>query len=166
VARSALPSHVPTVAELYAECGTDFELSLDVKDQTAAEAVVAVARAAGAEAHQRLWICHPDWQVLARWREDPDFEGVRLVNSTRPKEMRQGAERRAAQLAAAGVDAVNLHYTDWTGGMTALFHRFGRHAFAWDAQHERIIRDLVRLGIDGIYGDHVDRLVDTLGLVP
>src|SRR5687767_15931052 len=47
VPRTALPSHVPTLADLYAECGTDFELSLDVKDPAAATATVAVARAAG-----------------------------------------------------------------------------------------------------------------------
>jgi len=164
--RSALPDHVPTLPELYAECGTDFELSLDAKDHGAAEAVVAAARAAGGGAASRLWICHPDWQLLAGWRKDPDFAGVRLVNSTRPKEMRHGAERRAAQLAEAGIDAVNLHYSDWTGGLTALFHRFGRYAFAWDAQHERIIRDLVRMGLDGVFGDHVDRLVDAMGLAP
>ncbi len=76
--------------------------------------------------------------------------------------MRQGPERRAAQLAEAGIDAVNLHYTDWTGGLTALFHRFGRYTFGWDAQHERIIRDLVRMGIDGVFSDHVDRLVDAM----
>src|SRR4051812_49965538 len=29
VDRSRLPAHVPTLADLYAECGTDFELSLD-----------------------------------------------------------------------------------------------------------------------------------------
>ena len=79
---------------------------LDAKDQRAAEAVVAVARAAGDGASGngalgRLWICHPDWHLLARWRTDPDFEGVRLVNSTRRKEMRQGPERRAAQLSEA-----------------------------------------------------------------
>jgi len=164
VPRSDLPAHVPTLAELYAECGNGFELSLDAKDQGAAEAVVAVARAAGDGAPGRLWICHPDWDVLARWRKDPDFEGVRLVNSTRRRDMRQGPERRAAQLAEAGIDAVNLHYTDWTGGLTALFHRFDRHVFGWDAQHERIVRDLVRMGIDGVFSDHVDRLVDALGL--
>src|SRR3954447_26169370 len=47
VDRSALPEHIPTLAELYATCGTGFELSLDVKDAAAAERVVAVARAAG-----------------------------------------------------------------------------------------------------------------------
>jgi len=163
VPRSALPEHVPSVADLYAECGTGFELSLDAKDHIAAEAVVAVARSAGDGAHERLWICHPDWELLAGWRRDPDFEGVHLVNSTRRQEMRQGPERRAAQLSEAGIDAVNLHYTDWTGGLTALFHRFGRHTFAWDAQHERIIRELVKIGIDGIFSDHVDRLMDAIG---
>ena len=75
--------------------------------------------------------------------------------------------RRAAGGAAAeaGIDAVNLHYSDWSGGKTVLFHRFGRYTFGWDAQHERIIRDLVRMGIDGVFSDHVDRLVDGMGLV-
>ncbi len=163
--RADLPEHVPTLAELYAECGTRFELSLDAKDHTSAEAVVMVARAAGDGAHERLWICHPDWQLLARWRQDPDFAGVHLVNSTTRKDMRQGPERRAAQLAEAGIDAVNLHYSDWTAGMAALFHRFGRYGFGWGAQHERIIRDLVRMGIDGVFSDHVDRLVDAMGLI-
>src|SRR3954451_14855922 len=30
--RAQLPDHVPTLEELYASCGTDYELSLDVKD--------------------------------------------------------------------------------------------------------------------------------------
>ena len=29
--RSALPPHIPTLEDLYAECGTDYDLSLDVK---------------------------------------------------------------------------------------------------------------------------------------
>src|SRR3954462_12958880 len=35
VARAALPAHIPALADLYAECGTEFELSLDVKDAEA-----------------------------------------------------------------------------------------------------------------------------------
>jgi len=76
--------------------------------------------------------------------------------------MRQGPERRAAQLSAAGIDAVNLHYDEWTGGLTTLFHRFGVHAFGWDAQHDRILRNLVRMGIDGVFSDHVDRMVEVI----
>jgi glycerophosphoryl diester phosphodiesterase len=151
---------VPTLEELYAECGTDYELSLDIKDPEAALAVVDVARAAGAEA--RLWLCHPDWALLAGWRKELD--DVHLVESTKLKAMRRGPERRAAQLSAAGIDAVNMHHTEWSGGLTTLFHRFGVLAFGWDAQHERVLRALVRMGIDGIYSDHVDRMVDVLGL--
>src|SRR3954451_2163401 len=32
VARADLPAHIPTLDDLYAVCGTAFELSLDVKD--------------------------------------------------------------------------------------------------------------------------------------
>ncbi|HEX2274819.1 MAG TPA: glycerophosphodiester phosphodiesterase [Acidimicrobiales bacterium] len=158
VARSALPPSVPSLEELYAECGTHFELSLDVYDPAAVETVVEVARAAGDDALGRLWLCHPDWELLAGWR--PVFPEAHLVNSTRLDDLRQGAERRAAQLSSAGVDAANLHHSDWTGGLTTLFHRFGRLAFAWGAQHERVVRALAGMGIDGVYGDHVDRLVE------
>ena len=160
--RASLPAHVPTLEDLYTECGTDFELSLDIKDPAAASAVVAVARAAGGGAPGRLWLCHPDWELLAEWRKE--FDDVRLVNSTKMREMRMGPERRAAQLSAAGIDTVNLHYEEWTGGLTTLFHRFGVLAFGWDAQHERVLKNLVRMGIDGVFSDHVDRMVDVLRL--
>ena len=106
----------------------------------------------------RLWLCHPDWQVVAALRPlDPD---VKLVDSTRLARMKEGPERRAAQLADAGVDAVNLHHTDWTGGLTTLFHRFGRYTLAWDLQHERVLRNVLRMGIDGVFSDWVDRMND------
>lgn len=162
LARSSLPAHVPTLEDLYAECGTGFELSLDIKDPAAASTVAAVARAAGAGAPEHLWLCHPNWELLAEWRKELD--DVRLVNSTRMREMRMGPERRAAQLSAAGIDTINLHYEEWTGGLTTLFHRFGVLAFGWDAQHERILKNLLRMGIDGVFSDHVDRMVDALRL--
>src|SRR5688500_12256193 len=69
VPRAALPSHVPSLAELYDDCGSDFDLSLDVKDEMAAPVVVAVAREAGGdEALRRLWLCHPELDVVASWR--------------------------------------------------------------------------------------------------
>src|SRR5205809_7289692 len=33
--RSELPDHIPALADLYAECGTAFELSLDMNDRHA-----------------------------------------------------------------------------------------------------------------------------------
>ena len=160
VDRASLPSWIPTLEELYATCGTDFELSLDVKDGDAAAATVAVARAAGADALPRLWLCHPDWELVRTWRTLAD--DVKLVDSTRLKRIKEGAERRAADLSSAGIDAVNLHHTDWNLGLATLFHRFDLHCFGWDAQFERVLLQLLRYGLDGVYSDHVDRMVDVL----
>ena len=160
VPRSALPSTVPTLGEVYEACGTDLEVSLDVRDPAAAAAVVGVARAAGGDALGRLWLCSPDWEVAASWRAlDAD---VRLVDSTRLRRIKEGPERRAARLAEAGVDALNMHWSDWTGGLTTLLHRFERYALAWDAQHRRQLDEVLALGVDGVFSDHVDRMVDAL----
>jgi glycerophosphoryl diester phosphodiesterase len=155
--RADLPDHIPTLADLYATCGTGLELSLDVKDPAAFDRVVAVARAAGGGALSRLWLCHHRWEQVAEWRGR--CEEVHLVDSTRLDRIREGAERRAATLAARGIDAVNLHHLDWTGGLTTLFHRFGVLAFGWDAQSPRVLAELLDAGIDAVYSDHVDRMV-------
>ena len=157
--RSALPDHVPSLEELYEACGTGFHLSLDVKDPAATPTVLAVASGAG-HALDHLWLCHSDWRQVAEWRELSD--GVRLVDSTRRRFMKEGPERRAATLADAGVDAVNLHHTDWTGGFTTLFHRFERLTLAWDCQHERVLANVLHMGVDGLYSDHVDRMTDAI----
>jgi glycerophosphoryl diester phosphodiesterase len=160
LARATLPSWVPTLEELYAACGSGFDLSLDVKDPAAAPVAVAVAAAAGGDAVSRLWLCHHDFGQVTQWRGLSD--DVRLVDSTRLRRLREGPERRAASLADAGVDAINLHHTDWRLGLTTLFHRFERICFGWDAQFERILAALLDMGIDGVYSDHVDRMVDAL----
>jgi glycerophosphoryl diester phosphodiesterase len=163
VARADLPGHIPTLSELYDTCGTDFELSLDVKDEDAADEVVAVARQAGGGAAERLWLCG-SLRMTTAWRDR--FPEVKLVDSTRLRALREGPERRAAQLADAGTDAINLHHSDWSAGLVTLFHRFGILAFGWDAQHERVLDGLLAMGIDGLYSDHVDRLVDALARRP
>jgi glycerophosphoryl diester phosphodiesterase len=157
VRRSELEPHVLSLAELYEHVGTDHELALDVKDRAAFDAVVSVARDHGAE--PRLWLVYGGWEVAARWR---DRTAARLVESTRVRAMKDGPERRAASLSAAGIDAVNLPADEWSGGLTALFHRFDRYCLGWGASHQRQISALVRMGIDGVFGDHVDRLVETI----
>lgn len=160
VPHDRLPSDVVTLDRLYEECGSDFELSLDVKDPQAAEAVVALSGRRGSAS--RLWLCHPEWRQLVTWRDlSPE---VHLVDSTRLRRMKEGPERRAATLAEAGIDAVNLHHTDWTGGLTTLFHRFGLYAFGWDCQHRRVLEAAVAMGMDGVYSDHVERMTAVLGL--
>lgn len=158
--RSDLPAHIPTLPELYDRCGTDFELSIDIKDAAAVAEVIAAARDRGPEAEARLWLCHPDLDVVASWRELSPL--VRLVHSTRSAKLGMSNEHHAARLQAAGIDAVNLHRSEWTGGLIALYHRFDRYALGWDAQFERVITELLDGGIDGVFSDHVDRLVTCL----
>jgi len=141
VARSQLPAH-------------------DVKDAGAIGATVAVARAAGTDVPGRLWVCHHDWRQVAEWRSP--FPDVRLVDSTRLRFLRHGPERRAAQLSDAGIDAINLHESDWSGGLSTLFHRFEVLAFGWDAQHERVLDNLLGMGLDAVYSDHTDRMMGAL----
>ena len=160
VPRSALPGHIPTLQGLYAQCGSDYQLSLDVKDAAAFEAILNVAREAGGGAEERLWLCHPEWERLAQWR--PASDAAQLVDSTRLKRLSAGPERRAAQLRSAGIDAVNLHASDWSGGLVALFHRFGRYGLGWDAQLPRVLDELLDAGIDGVFSDYTDRMVDAL----
>ena len=66
------------------------------------------------------------------------------------------------ELASAGIDGVNLPEPEWSAGLVKLFRRFDLACLGWDAQHRRQIDRLMALGLDGIYGDHVDRLVDGL----
>ncbi len=156
--RSRLPAHVPTLGEYYEHCGAELPLSVDVKDPAAFAGLVAVAADHGAAG--LLWVCHHDVGVLHAWRAvAPD---VRLVHSTRLDRLPGGPERHAADLAEADIDAVNFRHDDWNGGLTTLYHRFGRFALGWDAQQTRQIAELVDAGIDGVYSDHVDRMVETL----
>ena len=158
--RAELPDHIPTLAELYEAVGTDVPLSLDVKDGAAADGIVAAARAAGGGAVEGLWLCTPRWEEAAEWKQR--WADVKTVDSTRRSRIKEGPERRGATLAAAGVDAVNLHWSDWNGGLTTLFHRFDLVVFGWDCQHRRQLDALLRMGIDGLYSDHVDRMVDAI----
>ncbi len=160
VPRAELPAHIPTLAELYEAVGTDLPLSLDVKDSASADGIVATARAAGGLAVESLWLCTPRWEEAAEWKQR--WADVKVVDSTRRSKMKEGPERRGATLADAGVDAVNLHWSDWSGGLTTLFHRFQLVTFGWDCQHRRQLDEMLRIGIDGIYSDHVDRMVDSL----
>ena len=55
--RSHLPDHMPTLDELYEVCGTDFDLSLDLKDAADTEAVLECARAHGARSAIPIVTC-------------------------------------------------------------------------------------------------------------
>jgi glycerophosphoryl diester phosphodiesterase len=148
---------VPRLADVYLKLGTDYEFSIDAKQPEVVAPMTAVAAAAGAE--ERLWVCMPDLDALRAHR---GATAAKLVHSTRKDRVPAPLERHAAELARAGIDAVNYHRREWTAGLVALYHRFGVRAFAWDAQEVRHIRALLQIDIDGIYCDRPDRLVATV----
>ncbi len=158
VARDDLPDHIPTLAELLETCGVDYELSLDVKDPEAAEAIVEVVHAHDPEMVRRTWLCDPDFDRCLRYR--PSMPAVRILNSTRLDRLREGPERRAASLAHHGIDGINLHRTDWNGGLAALFHRFELVAFGWDMQYDHQLQTAFRMGLDAVFSDHTDIMMD------
>ncbi len=150
--------HVPSLAGLYAACGTEFELSLDLEHPAVARPTVEVAVAAGAA--DRLWACHDDLELLIGLRAvSPE---VRLVCSTRPRRIAEGVEARIERLAALGIDVLNMHWRDWTDHRVAACHAAGIAAFGWDAQEPEAIEWLRDLGIDAIYSDYPERLVATI----
>ena len=84
------------------------------------------------------------------------------MHSTSRRRLPDSLERHAADLAAAGIDALNLHHSEWNKGLVGLFHRFEVRAFAWDVQEVRYLRSMLGYGIDALYCDHVERMVATV----
>ena len=133
---------VPRLADLYAELGTDFELSLDLNDPAAGEPVLDVAvagagAATGCGSARRRHRCSSSSSATRAPRRAP-----------RPLARRQRVdgplERHAARLAEPASTSVNMHHTDWTAGLVGLFHRFDVLAFAWDSQEVRHLRAAAR----------------------
>jgi glycerophosphoryl diester phosphodiesterase len=151
---------VTRLADLYRELGTGFELSLDVMLPDAAAPIIAVARAA--RAADKLWLCAPSTDVLADVRAHaPD---IRVVHSVRRHSLHESAlERHAADLARAGIHAVNFHHSEWSLGRATLYHRFELLAFAWDVNEVRHLRAMLAIGIDALYSDQVERMLATVG---
>lgn len=149
VRRDELPAHIPTLDELYTECGTDFDLAIDVRLPTVAETVISVARSY--TALDRLWIVGATPKLLRGWQH-LDHSGayamsIRLV------------ERRRTIIDAArhaGADALNMRWPWWTKPWVRRVHQAGLLAFAYDVQSRWTQRRCAHLGIDGIFTDHVD----------
>jgi glycerophosphoryl diester phosphodiesterase len=160
VPASSLPAHIPHLAEVL-ELLTerpDLHLSLDVKDDNAFSPTLQHVHAHGSDLPARVWLCHPNAERLQAHRAaSPE---VRLVNSVRFGSIREGVERRCALLSNEGIDALNMRIDDWNGGLVTLAHRFSRYAFGWNLQHDHELRTGLRMGLDGVFSDHVDRMVD------
>ena len=155
-----LPAHIPTLDDLYDACGTDVDVSLDMKTPAAYEPIVATVRARGGDVAQRTWLCDPDLDRLIERRDT--LRDFRLVHSTRLARLTLGPERHAARMSAADIDAMNMHHTDWSGGLVVLFHRFDVLAFSWDLQFDHQLESALRMGVDAVYSDHTDTMMDAM----
>jgi len=161
VARADLPGHIPTLSELYERCGSDFDLSVDVKAAHGAPALIRMARRRGAAG--RLWICSPDQHRLMAWRGIDD--AIHLVHSTSLQTVVGGRApgagvpqllaEHARRLYRAGVAALNLHQQSWTLAGVRAVQGEGVAAFAWDAQTETTLARLIGFGVDALYSDDV-----------
>lgn len=160
VDRDALPDHIPSLAELIDAVGTSIPLSLDVCDPDAYEPIATVIEAAGGELAARTWLCDDDLDRLVDRRER--LGAFRLVHSARLSKLSSGPELHAHRLQTEGIDAMNMHRTDWNGGLVVLFHRFGRLAFCWDLQFDHQLEPAIRMGLDAVYSDHVDTMTDVM----
>ena len=148
---------VPRLADVYEKLGAAFECSVDVKSPDAAGALVDVARRY--DALERLWVRSPDLDVLRPLRTEP---AVKLVHSDRRRAIPVPLERHASELGSMGIDAMNMHHSEWTAGLVSLFHRFDVRAFAWDTQEVRQLRAVLRMHVDAVYCDRPDRMVATV----
>lgn len=156
---SELPVHIPSLEELLVHCGTQYQLSLDIKDTAAFASIEKVVSNIDSSMLERLWLCHPSIDVLITQRRI--VTQCKLVDSTRLTKIKEGPERRAATISSNGIDACNLHFTDWNGGLVALFHRFNVVTFGWDMQHESVLVNGIRMGLDGVFSDWVDRMIES-----
>ena len=156
--RSDLPAHIPSLEELLQHCGTQYQLSLDVKDPVVFNTIEKTVANIDESMLERLWLCHPSIDLLSNRRNL--ITSSKLVDSTRLAKIKEGPERRAATLAANGIEAFNMHYSDWNGGLVALFHRFNIVSFGWDMQHEAVLENGIRMWLDGVFSDWPDRMVE------
>jgi len=161
LSRDTLPRGVPSLAELYRTCGTGFDLAIDVLDPATAGPLVAAAVDAGDRAAERMWLCSPNLAHLASWRSL--HAGIHLVHSDgRWRRHRIDVGSEVHTLASIGVEVLNLHHRFCTPAIVAACHRSHILLFAWGVQRSWVMRRLLRLGVDGLMSDHVDRLVAAL----
>ncbi|HKY15757.1 MAG TPA: hypothetical protein VJM33_12605, partial [Microthrixaceae bacterium] len=132
-----IDAQTPTLAAVHEALPAGTAIVLTVGDPDAVASIVEVTTARGSL--DELWLCHDDLSLLKRWRDDhPD---VALCARSRLRELPGGAERQAAVLRDAGIEALELPRDEWTVGLTTLCHRFGRQAWAYGATHERMVHE-------------------------
>jgi glycerophosphoryl diester phosphodiesterase len=152
---------IPTLADLYRELGSDFELSIDIKVVAAGPATIEVARRAGAR--ERMWLVHRSQDVLRSLRLLDDE--VRLVQELPADAMRKAgahAADRAMRLQGLGLNGENRDWATWTESEIAALHARGLSVFGSLVHKPEQLPDAAARGLDALYSDHVSALVDAL----
>jgi glycerophosphoryl diester phosphodiesterase len=151
VARAELADHIPTLADLYQQCGTDYDLAIDVKGDGAGQAIRDVAATVGAA--ERLWLFTPS--TTRPGDVQPAHTGV----TVRASELQPPARDSLLEtLRAEGIEVINARWQFWQRAAVKAVHQRGMLAFAWDVQGRLALWRCKRLGIDGIFSDHVSLL--------
>ena len=151
-----LPGDIPKLESLVEIAADQYPMSIDVCDPDAIRLIADIVTDPSVQ--QRIYLCHPDIALLRDSKQK--YPNFKFVNSIRLSRISEGPERRCANLAQYGIDVLNMHHTDWNGGLVALAHRFEIAAFSWDLQHTEQLRDAFLMGVDAVYSDWSDRMVD------
>jgi glycerophosphoryl diester phosphodiesterase len=151
VRRSELPAHVPTLDDLYAACGTDFELAIDIKNSTTADAVLRIAEAHNAA--DRLWLFAHTGVVFDHLGAAHACKTLHARDLLGPGRLHQLQAARSA-----GIKAINARWLWWRESVVEQVHSLGLLAFGYDAQQSSSIQRCIDLGLDGMFSDHVDRM--------
>jgi glycerophosphoryl diester phosphodiesterase len=157
--RDELPAHIPTLDELYDHCGIDYALAIDVKSVPVAASIVMMALRH--KAVHNLWLVTPNASDLS----EIDLGGAHRAVTLRGNVIRTGRRHHAFDHAReVGVEAINARWMWWSRSTVDEVHGRGMLAFGYDAQRRRSLERCVRLGLDGVFSDHVDRMQTAIGV--
>jgi glycerophosphoryl diester phosphodiesterase len=148
---------VPSLQDLYEQCGTDFDLSLDMAQPRAVEAVVQVAGQFGAL--DRLWLTYWRLPELRAWRQR--WPNIHLVYPSLPLRFSRAA-LLVDRLATEGVDVLNLHHRVCRARLVDYAHEKNIRIFAWGIRSAGPLRRVIHLPVDGVYCDNIEAMVDAL----
>ncbi|MGH8921229.1 MAG: glycerophosphodiester phosphodiesterase family protein [Acidimicrobiales bacterium] len=81
------------------------------------------------------------------------------MHSTTTARWGESPARQVADLARAGVSAVNLRWPEWRPELVSACRDGGLATLAWGVSRRATAVRLVRMGVDALYGDLVDVLM-------
>lgn len=164
-ARVAGREHVPTLAELV-DAFPQVRFNIDIKAEAAVAPLAAFVDERGL--HDRVLIGSFSPGRLDRFRR---LTGGRVPTSASPPEVvafRFLPSGRLADLvtrrrvAALQVPRRRGRFTLVTAGFVRRAHRAGKHVHVWTVDDPREMRELIDLGVDGLFTDRTDLLRDVL----